>query len=160
MVATSGMLGGCFEEEKTSVSYTAYNHTDRGIVSIIVNGRGGILNVYPHGGGGGDLCCVAIPNRWTPALTATVKWQDAGDFKRDAQGAVVRVDGVPVVVEEPWKEKTVEIPRYDERLGRVNLHFFANDEVRVVVNMYGPGHLDYPIKPPTTRNQTATEATK
>jgi hypothetical protein len=145
IVAASAMLAGCFEEEKTSVSYTAYNDTDRGIVSIIVNGRGGILNASSHGGGG-EMCCVAIPNKWRPGLNATIKWAEDGDWLLDDQGREVIRDGKRVYVPRPYKEKTVEVPRYDNRLGRFNIHFFPNDEVRVIVNMYGPGHPDYPFK--------------
>lgn len=152
------MLTGCVDEKKTAVSYTAYNHTDRGIVSIIVNGEGGILHAYPRGGGG-EMCCVVIPNRWQPGLNATIKWRGGGEFKRDPQGNVVRVDGVPVVIEDPWVEKTVEIPAYGAELGRFNIHFFSNDEIKVFVNNYGPGHPKYPIADPDRPQQSRDRST-
>jgi hypothetical protein len=45
------------------------------------------------------------------------------------------------------KEKIVEVEKYEET-GSVYLHFFANDEVRVVVSPVGPRNPRHPIPPP------------
>ena len=45
------LLVACGGEEKTGVSYSGYNDTDKNIVSIIVNGEGGVLDATAHGGG-------------------------------------------------------------------------------------------------------------
>ncbi|MBK1616421.1 hypothetical protein CKO44_23550 [Rubrivivax gelatinosus] len=154
LAAGAAMLVACGEDEKTAVSYQAYNHTDRSIINIIINGEGGILNAPAHDGGG-EMCCVVIPNEWRPGLKATIKWRESGDFKRDERGQIVRVDGVPVVIERPYKEATVEIPKYGKPLGRFRIHFLPAGEVRAVVSLYGPTHRDYPI--PLT-NEPATPA--
>ena len=156
--AFAAMLASCGADDKTAVSYTAYNETDRSIISIIINGEGGILHAPAHDGGG-EMCCVVIPNRWKPGLKATIKWQESGDFQRDEHGEIVRIDGVPIVIERPYKETTVEIPKYDERLGRFNVHFLPGGEVRAVVNLYGPRHPDYPLRgiiKPLTASASAT----
>ena len=52
------------------------------------------------------------------------------------------------------KEKTVEIEKYDET-GSIYMHFFPNDEVRVVVSPVGPLNPKHPIPPsvkPETKN--------
>lgn len=149
-VLISALAAGCKldgSDQKTAVSYTAYNDTDRSIVSIIINGEGGILNARAHGGGG-EVCCVVIPDTWRPGLKVTIKWKESGDYKRDEKGQIVMDDGVPVVIERPYKERTVEVPKYEggENLGRFNIHFFPNDEVKVVVSRYGPGHPSYPLR--------------
>ena len=136
-------LAACSGDDTTAVSYAAYNHTDKSIVSIIVNGEGGILNAPAHDGGG-EVCCVVIPNKWRPGLTATITWQEAGVFKRDAQGNIMTNDGVPIVIESPWKERTVEIPPYDEHHGQFFIHFLAGDKVKVAVSLYGPRNPKHP----------------
>lgn len=151
------LLSGCFEEQKTAVSYTAYNHTDRWIIDIIVNGEGGILAASPRGGGG-EMCCVVIPNKWRSGLNVTIKWRGGGEYKRDVQGNVFQINGVPEVIEDPWIEKTVEIPQYGEELGRFNIHFFPKDKIQVFVNNYGPGHPKYPIPDPDRPQSTPGKA--
>lgn len=140
----SALLSGCFEPEKTAVSYAAYNHTDKSIVSIIVNGEGGILGSRAHGGGG-EICCVVIPNKWRPGLKATIKWEEDGDWLLDENGKEVIRNGKRVYVPVPWKEKSVEVLEYNEHLGQFQMHFFPRDEVKVVVSNYMPGHPKYPI---------------
>lgn len=143
----SALLPGCFEPEKTAVSYAAYNHTDKSIVSIIVNGEGGILNSDAHAGGG-EVCCVVIPNKWRSGLGATIKWQEAGTYKKDAKENVIVENGIPVLIKAPWKETTVAIPEYDEQMGQFQMHFFPGDEVKIVVSNYMPGHPKYPLSIP------------
>lgn len=111
------MLGGCLEAEKEPLSYTAINRTDKDIVAISVNGEGGVLHASAQNGGGATICCVLLPKKWQPGLTAKIAWQEGGVFKRDERGNVVKERGVPIVIESPWKEKIVEIPRYSESMG-------------------------------------------
>jgi hypothetical protein len=143
----SASLSGCFEPEKSGVSYAAYNHTDKSIVSIIVNGEGGILGSRAHGGGG-EICCVVIPNKWYPGLKATIKWEEDGDWLLDENGKEVIRNGKRVYVPAPWKEKTVEVLEYDKHLGQLQMHFFPGDEIKIVVSNYMPGHPKYPLSIP------------
>lgn len=136
------LLTACFEEKKEAVSYVAYNHTDDGIVSIIINGEGGILGADPQGGGG-EMCCVILPKKWRPGLMATIKWRVDGDWLLDAQGKEVIRDGKRVYVPAPWKERTVEVPKYEE-MGRFYIHFLPKDEIKVAVSLYDPGRAEHP----------------
>ena len=45
------------------------------------------------------------------------------------------------------KEKVVEVEKYDET-GDIYMHFFPNDEVRVVVSWVGPRNPRHPIPLP------------
>lgn len=137
------LLTACFEEEKEAVSYVAYNHTDKSIVSIIVNGEGGILNARAQGGGG-EMCCVILPKKWRPGLMATMKWQGDDTVVLDANGKPLTNDGVPIVIEAPWKERTVEVPKYEGEMGRFYIHFLPKDEIKVAVSLFGPGRAEHP----------------
>jgi hypothetical protein len=143
-------LSGCLEEEKVGLSYHAYNHTDKSIVAIVINGEGGILGAIDHGEGGG-VCCVVLPKKWRPGLMATIKWQedDIPIFNPDGTRKVI--DGIPASNESPWKERTVEVPKYDSKngMGDFHMHFFQNGEVKVLVNIYGAGHPNHPYPHPS-----------
>jgi len=127
-------LAGCLEAEKIPLSYLALNKTDKSIVSIVVNGEGGILNVSAHSGGGTVVCCVVLPKLWRPGLMATIKWQEDDIPVFDSNGKRVVNNGVPVAIESPWKERTVEVPKYDEKMGDFYIVFFPNDEIKVAVS--------------------------
>lgn len=145
-------LSGCSEDDTVGVSYAAYNHTDEHIVSIVINGRGGILDASAHGAGGG-VCCVVLPKKWRPGLMAKIEWQMDGHWLRDDKGSYVLRGQDKVFVEGIWKEKTVEVPRYDSNkgMGRFFIHFFPDDEVKVLVNLYDAGHPNHPYPSPSGR---------
>lgn len=136
-------LAACFEEETVGVSYSANNHTDKWIVSIIINGEGGILGAAPQGQGGG-VCCVVLPRKWRPGLRAKIEWIYDSTSLLDAHGKEVIKDGQPVLIAPPWNEKTIEVPQYDDRMGYFQLHIYPNGEVKSVVSNLLPHHPDYP----------------
>jgi len=132
------------DEEKVSISYLGVNHTDIPIVSIIINGEGGILNVPAQGGGGKEVCCVTLPKKWRPGLMATIKWREDGDWLKDANGKEVIRDGIRVYVPAPWKTKTVEVPEYTPNdLQHFDIHFLPGDQVLVKASYFYPYHPDY-----------------
>lgn len=144
------MLAGCAGDEKVGLSYHAYNHTDKGIYPIFINGEGGVLDADAHGEGGG-VCCVVLPKRWRPGLMATIKWRNDSTYTYDGKGQIVTKDGVPVLIESPWKEETIEVPRYSEEeinWGTFYIHFFANDDVKVLVNKHWAGYEGHPYPHP------------
>ena len=69
-----------------------------------------------------------VPRTWTPGMKVKVRWKPNG---RD------------------YIEKTTTIPRYDA-IGMLYVHFFPNDEVRVVVSQVGTLNPDHPIPPDST----------
>lgn len=142
MATLSSLLLAACGEETVAVSYTGYNHTDKSIVSVAVNGEGGVLHASAHGGGI-HVCCVEIPKKWKPGLKATIKWQEGGTFQRDENGVVVKTNGVPVVIEGAWKERTVEVPKY-EAMGEFYIVFSPNDELNVAVSNGRPAIANVP----------------
>jgi len=137
-------LASCFEEETVGLSYLGVNHTNQWVVSFLINGEGGVINVPPMGGGGKTTCCVVLPKRWQPGMTVTVKWQVDGHYLKDAQGREVIRDGMKVVVEAPWQTRTVPVPEYtDKDLSHFDVHFLPNNEVQVKVSFVYPEHRDY-----------------
>ena len=64
-----------------------------------------------------------VPVTWTPGMKVKVRWKPNG---RD------------------YVEKTTTIPRY-EKAAMLIVHFFPNDEVRVVVSNYYPESPNHPI---------------
>ncbi|WP_236261549.1 DUF3304 domain-containing protein [Pseudogulbenkiania ferrooxidans] len=136
-------LAGC-KEDTTALSYLAVNHTDKSVLSITINGQGGILNASAMGGGGKEVCCVVVPSKWRPGLTATIGWENDGDWLRDKNGQPVIRDGKKVYVPAPWKTRTVPIPQYTENdMGHFDIHFLPNDQVMVKVSYLYPHHPDY-----------------
>lgn len=68
-----------------------------------------------------------LPTQWQPGMKVKVRWNR------------------PIKGEDNWIEKTTTIKRY-EKAGTLYVHFFANDEVRVVsAPIHGPGNPDHPI---------------
>ena len=142
-------LGACSQDNTVAVGYEAYNHTATPIDSVIINGEGGVLNSTAYGGGGG-VCCVVLPSKWHPGLKVTIKWQRGGHWVRDRKGQIVEKDGHKQFIEGEWKERIVDVSEYDggDQTGRFRIHFFPNDDVKVTVLPYGPGHKDYPYPYP------------
>ncbi|MDR1994069.1 DUF3304 domain-containing protein [Azonexus sp.] len=104
------------------------NHTGNYIHSASVNGAGG-GNMSKWGAGGADICCASIPRVWYPGMKVRVRWN-------------MPVNGNDVI-----KEKIVEVEQYG-RPGSIYMHFFPNDEVRVVVSPVGPRNPEHPIPLP------------
>ena len=67
-----------------------------------------------------------VPVTWTPGMKVKVRWNR------------------PIKGEDNWIEKTTTIPRY-EKAAMLIVHFFPNDEVRVVVSNYYPESPNHPI---------------
>ncbi|WP_211453411.1 DUF3304 domain-containing protein [Collimonas antrihumi] len=67
-----------------------------------------------------------LPKQWQPGMKVKVRWKPNG---RD------------------WIEKTTTIRRY-EKAGTLAVHFFGNDEVRIVASpIYAPESSKHPISP-------------
>lgn len=137
-------LSACLEEETAALPYLGVNHTDKWVSSFLINGEGGVINVPPQGGGGKTTCCVILPKRWRPDLKVTIKWQGGGKWLTDADGKEVIRDGRQVLVEDPWIERSVPVPKYTEKdLAHFDVHFLPDDQVQVKVSFYYPPHKDY-----------------
>ncbi len=104
------------------------NHTGNYIYSASVNGAGG-GKMSEWSAGTANICCATIPRVWHPGIKVRVRWN------------------MPIGRQDVIKEKIVEVERYEES-GSIYLHFFPNDEIRVVVSNVYPWHPEHPIKAP------------
>jgi hypothetical protein len=129
-----------------------YNHTSAAINHFDVNGNGG-PNIGPFGGGGSQMCCVAMPRKWHPGLTVVVEWEK--DPTPHAYG-----DWPEPPFTDAWrarmaKEKTnntrhrafVEVAPYEE-LGVIDVHFLPCDQIAVSAVAQLPGKPGYPFSYP------------
>lgn len=104
------------------------NHTGNYIYSASVNGAGG-GKMSAWGAGYANICCASIPRVWYPGMKVRVRWN------------------MPIGRADVVKEKIVEVEQYDES-GDIYLHFFPNDEVRVVVSNVAGYSSEHPIPRP------------
>ncbi|MDF0607074.1 DUF3304 domain-containing protein [Neisseriaceae bacterium TC5R-5] len=134
LLATVLLVAACTSlanknDERIGVSMSAVNHTDKFIYGFYINGAYG-SNTGENSISGKTSCCVMIPRTWRPDLKVTVKWRFDGQV--DAKG------------ERAWSEKIVEIEPYD-RPGRIFVHFFDNEVIRVVSTNLSPADIDHPV---------------
>ncbi|MEG0880906.1 MAG: DUF3304 domain-containing protein [Janthinobacterium sp.] len=101
------------------------NHTGKYIYSASVDGAGG-ANMARWGAGGAEICCASIPRVWYPGMKVLVRWN------------------MPEGRTDVIKEKMVEVEKYD-RPGDIYMHFFPDDEVRVVVSNVDGDSKNHPI---------------
>jgi len=123
-------------------SISGYNYTIEGIQEFSVNGAwGGGISI---GGGGGNVCCVELPEKWTPGLSAKVSWRRTdcrGDKKIRCPERIEDLEKWPEVT----TTKVVAIEPYD-RPNTVQVMFLPNDEVKIYVFDAGPIHPEHPSK--------------
>jgi hypothetical protein len=133
-------------EKLEGTSYFPVNHTDKNIVSIIVNGEGGVAHVDAKSESNGD-CCVGLPHKWHPGIKVTIKWQEDDVYILDKNGKFVIEGGKKKVIEQPWKTKTVEVPKYDgeDETGQLYIYFYSNDVVKVIRSAGYPTNPEYPL---------------
>jgi hypothetical protein len=125
-ILVMGLIVSCFDN-KATVEITGYDHMQkRAILWFTVNDASG-PNLFPESGGGKYNCCIEIPKRWHRGMKATVRWEyGTGD--------------------DSPREAVVDIPEYtSENLGPMQVHFYDNHHVKVVVSRYSLGHPMYPL---------------
>ena len=130
------LMGACGAKDlpSTGVGLTGIDHLadHLSVQEFSVNGTSGAQ----AGKGGSMVCCVSLPDQWQPGMTVKVRWNVTN--WRDCRG------------EE--HEAVVPVERYEE-VGRLYVHFFPDNKVRVIASNYypegarGPGSK-YPIKDP------------
>lgn len=117
-------------DDNVAVSVGGFNHMpDWFIAGFSVAGASG-ANLSPGSGATGEMCCVSIPKRWYPGMKVKVEW---------------RYDTIGGGYKPPPQEAEVEIPEYSKRAGNVQVHFYPEHKVKVVVTSYGIGHPHYPM---------------
>lgn len=128
------------KEEGSASSISGYNYTIEGIQEFYVNGQwGGNLGIGD--GGGSNVCCVNLPKKWTPGLSATVTWR-----RSDCGGQGPGNERCPIGGDK-WYfknlEATVPIESYD-RPYTMYVAFLPNDEVKIYVTPVGLRNPNHP----------------
>ncbi|PIF73755.1 uncharacterized protein DUF3304 [Variovorax sp. 54] len=116
-----------------TANLSAYNHTPNYIHEYWVNNQFD-ANVFAYGGGGSFVCCIVYPQRWTPGLTAAVRWSTSNS---DPKGPLNKAR----------HEKTVPVDRYDRPGSTMNVHFLPDNEVRLVISNGDAYVSNYPGSP-------------
>jgi len=133
--------------EASASSISGFNYSGEGIQEYHVNGVwGGGISI---GGGYGTVCCVNLPDRWTPDLKVTIGWRRSDcepDGPRGSRCPVpvdYQTSGKPL----PWSYKTlkreVPIERF-EKGDTLQVFFLPDDQVKVYVSSFDPEHKDHP----------------
>ena len=146
VVGLCALLASCTNpNEKISVEISGYNHMPKdsyympdGSYRIAVGSwfisrfrvfGGSGPNIGPGEGGGGFNCCVEIPARWQPGMKVKVEWVYG----------TTQTGPLPPLPQ----EATVDVPDYGNKPGTVNVHFYYNHRVLVVIGPYGIEHPKY-----------------
>ncbi len=118
-------------EKTIPASVRGYSHyIENSIAHFMVNGAMG-SNLDTDGGGSASSCCIVLPARWQPGLTATVHVEYSTPQGRPPPPP-------PRTFEVPIEEYT------DQNQGALQVHFYPRGKVRIVVSKYSPGHPKYP----------------
>ncbi|MDB0511939.1 DUF3304 domain-containing protein [Ralstonia solanacearum] len=129
-------------DDKATASITAYNHTPDYIHQFYIDDAWG-GNSFAYGGGGKFVCCLIYPEKWSPGLTAKVKWTTSSSDPNATGDAA----------QEHWHEAVVPIDRYSKPGTRLNVHFLPDGKVRLIVTDMAAGFAgypgpEYPVAPP------------
>ncbi|MGR7071482.1 DUF3304 domain-containing protein [Klebsiella aerogenes] len=152
----SVLLSGCSHSqagESSAGNIGGYNHVaGQNVNWFSVNGYHATLN--------GNVCCVMIPDRWRPGMTAHIEWEvdpnPAENIKKKTKGF-----GYDPAAYAKHKAKylrysaDVPIPQYKESAG-INVHFLPCHQVKIYAGIAGYGADVYSIKEPMNMQEPAT----
>ena len=129
------MLYGC-EDGKTSASITGYNHMKHLYIGSFSVNDGMGPDASPENGGK-EACCVSIPRVWQSGYKLKVRWN------------YDKLSGDPVVVP-PHQEVELDLPKYVSP-GRMQVHFYENNKIKIVISNCSIAHPFYPLSPDDLR---------
>lgn len=141
------LLIGCSSAvgDRGAANIRAVDHTTGAINWMSVNG-------YRVDGGGGRTCCIGLPLRWRPGVTADIEWE----FDPEPFAKIKELTSGYGYDEDAWAayaakfqrhRKLVEIPEWpDKQSCQFNIHFLTCGQVKVTTVCLAVHHPDYPIK--------------
>jgi hypothetical protein len=126
----------------TGVGLTGVQHIgpDFNISDFYVNGYPG-SNVGRGGGGGSDVCCVSLPNKWRPGLAVEVRWA-VGNWSKENRQELAAGNYRSITFER--YKAIVPLEKYDAP-EQLYVHFFPGGKVRVVSSFLGSRNPAHPI---------------
>jgi len=122
---------------------SGYNFTSEGVQVFYVNGQWG-SNLAPYVGGG-VVCCVRLPMKWTPDLKVKVDWT-IGHYTRPwEQRKDMSIEQERACC---WTQRTlskvVPIQPYGAEGGGLQVFFLPDDELEIWVFDAGPQNPQHP----------------
>ncbi|MCO7643770.1 DUF3304 domain-containing protein, partial [Pseudomonas sp. S 311-6] len=116
------------------------------------------VNGYRASGGGGEQCCIILPDKWRPGLKANIKWEVDPDRWAKLPGF-----DDPNYQAAYAKHKanyrqysaTVEIPEYQAKRCGLTVHFLTCQQVKVTTSCWETDMPGYPIKEPMRMKEPA-----
>ncbi|MFF7710200.1 DUF3304 domain-containing protein [Pseudomonas sp. NPDC007930] len=111
------------------------------------------VNGYRASGGGGNICCIALPNKWRPGMIADIKWEVDLDPYAYVNWPPLTSEGYMVEQRKHAKnykhyEARVEIPEYDHDRCGMTVHFLTCQQVKVTTSCWATSMPQYPIQDP------------
>nr|WP_199067043.1 DUF3304 domain-containing protein [Chromobacterium sp. ASV5] len=108
------------------------------IIRATFNGQG-------VSGGGGDECCMSIPEKWKPGMTAEITWKKDPSPDKNPDGSTEPAwrNGMSTPEWREWMRihkssyktlsKTINVPKYGDTCG-VTFVFLPCDDARVIID--------------------------
>jgi len=143
LIACSGIHTTTKGDQFTGVGLTGVQHIgpDFNISDFYVDGYPG-SNVGRGGGGGRDVCCVNLPNKWRAGLSVDVRWA-VGDWSKENLSEIAAGNYKSITSAGAYKA-IVPVEKYDTP-EQLYVHFFPGGKVRVVSSFLGYGNPAHPI---------------
>jgi hypothetical protein len=139
-------LAGCStaKNEMSAGSIRAVNHVDGTAINWFK------VNGYRASGGGGDQCCIVMPDKWRPGLMASIEWEVDPDRWADLPSFSDPNYQSAYAKHKANYQKyktTVEIPEWPgiERCG-LTVHFLTCQQIKVTTSCWMGNAPQYPIK--------------
>ncbi|MDD9341323.1 MAG: DUF3304 domain-containing protein [Providencia heimbachae] len=132
---------------------SGFNHTQGSITSFSINGAGASI--------GGVQCCIMLPAKWSPKLTAKVEWESLDKTKLSPMPKFSQVEAYKRWEAELERYSTphkaiVPIPEYDSNTAcGLDVHFLPCNQVKVTTSCDSYGSPNYPINEPMNMKEPA-----
>ncbi len=122
-----------------------FNHTLNEIARFSINGSGGSI--------GGTVCCIMLPNQWSPNLKANIKWKSLDVSKLSPMPKFNQVEAynrweAELEKYSTYHEISVPIPQYGEKTCGIDVHFLPCNQVKVTTSCKSYFDPEYPINEP------------
>lgn len=131
------------EKKFMPVGLTGVQHIGENfnISEFYVDGYGG-GNIGREGGGGSNVCCVLLPEKWRPGLKVELRWAVA-DWSKENRKEIMASNYRSVI----WTcfKALVPVEKYD-RPEQLYVHFFSGGRARVVSSFSDSESKEHPIQ--------------
>ena len=128
--------------EFASVLLTGTHHMGENfnIADFYVDGYSG-FNVGRGGGGGRNVCCVNLPQKWYPGLAIDLRWT-VGDWTKENRAEIGQQDYRSLQFQS--YRGRIPVERY-HNAEHLYVHFFPGGKARVISSSPGVGNEAHPI---------------